>query len=707
MRTPKGVFYVPALEVGDAQDGDLVELRRIGRVPASRRPADTVLNRPAARVERVCLRAGQSIVGRYEVAEPFGVVVPANECIDYDIFTLRHLNPQIEDGDIVRAHITVHRTASSAAMGVIDEVLGHADDPDVAAEFFMARHQLPASSDTEMPAWAADARVDVTKALASGYYDLRNRVLFTIDPDNAYDFDDALSLECVSIDALSKAKDGLDAAEEDGTQIGERSPEGAASSRDVSSLKTENLHEAQTLGLDGAGLEAARALVARGRALWRLGVHIADVSHYVPWDSSLDREARRRATSIYLVDRVIPMLPEYLSADLCSLLPGKNRRAVSVDVYLDAQARVVCADIFCSIISSRARLTYDQVQNALDALGEGDVPAAQACIAKTAPKAAPFVVARLAGLDALARQLYARRMARGAIDVSGEEVRIILDAKGRAKGVKIQRKNAAMTLVEEAMVAANEAVACFLYDRTIASIWRVHEPPAPRDVAEAGPILQELGYDRMVSLDAFAAGDAAAFQQVLEVARGRPEEYVVSRLVVRAMKQALYKSECGEHFGLACPAYVHFTSPIRRYPDLMVHRALKATLFGRTDQTAVQENLLSLIAQHASDAERTADAVESESRRTKLCELLVRRVGQEEEGMVSSVKAGAFKVRLADTVEGKVVLKKEGWQLDADRCRLTNSQTGQVIRVGMRVRIRIKKVVPITGKVIFTLVEVL
>ena len=738
VQTAEGEFFIPASKTADAFDGDFVEVSRLPHGHEGQRAYAVSGGRPPARVARVLSRAHETIVGRYEVAEPFGVVVPEDPRIKHDIFTLRRDAPHVQDGDIVRVRMTVYPSRREPAQGVVEEVLGRSDDVGVDVELVIARHKLEARFSDAAIEEVRDAEVDAPGALASGRYkDFTDRVVFTVDPDDAKDFDDALSLDVVLTNDVV-----VDAAASSGTQscrdfassrsevryareipsisgTGEaladfsatcscsRAP-GSRSLSDVDLQDEPTIHKAMGSWrvFSGSFADGAK-LVARGDALWRLGVHIADVSHYVPWGSSVDLNARRRATSVYLVDRVIPMLPEKLSNDVCSLRPHEERRAVSVDLFLDAQGCVRRMEASPSIIRSCARLAYGWVQHALEAQRDGEREAALACISEAAGAKSEAVLDRLVYLDGIARKLHASRIARGGMDFESEEAKVRLDAQGRPVSVDVRVKTDATSLVEEAMIAANEAVARFLRDAKVASIYRVHDAPAPADLVDLKPILQEFGYDRQVSLTRFCSGDPFAIQEVLAAAQGRREEYLVSSLIVRAMKRAVYRDACGTHFGLASEAYTHFTSPIRRYPDLMVHRMLKCALFGRSEETSAVEAAMSQIAQHSSEAERTAEAAARESQELKLYELLEQRVGEEADGIVSGVVSSGFFVRLADTTEGFVALRGAGeyWMLDAQRRTLTGSDSGSVVRLGMRVRIRIKDVRPLERRADFALVS--
>ena len=709
VQTSEGEFFIPASKTADAFDGDLVEVSHLPHGHEGGRAFAVSGGRPPARVVRVLARAHETVVGRYEVAEPFGVVVPEDPRIKHDIFTLRRDAPHVQDGDIVRVRMTVYPSRREPAQGVVEEVLGHSGDSGVDVELVIARHKLETRFSDAALEEVRDVRVDAQGALASGRYrDYSDRVVFTVDPNDAKDFDDALSLDCVILPGAALAGSTTthassdDAASACGAQesLAGEGPQG----RRCSAKAAEHSGFARVFA--GSLADGAK-LVARGDALWRLGVHIADVSHYVPWGASVDLNARRRATSVYLVDRVLPMLPEKLSNDVCSLKPHEERRAVSVDLFLDAQGRVVDMDASPSVIRSRARLAYGWVQHALEAQREGEHDAALACIKEAAGPASEAVLERLVHLDEIAHKLHAARIARGGMDFESEEAKVRLDAQGRPVSVDVRVKTDATSLVEEAMIAANEAVARYLRDAKVSSIYRVHDAPSPTDLVDLKPILQEFGYDKRVSMTRFCSGDPFAIQEVLAAAQGRREEYLVSSLIVRAMRRAVYRDAYGPHFGLASEAYTHFTSPIRRYPDLMVHRMLKCALFGRSEETSAIEAAMNQIAQHSSEAERTAEAAARESQELKLYELLEQHVGEEADGIVSGVVSAGFFVRLADTTEGFVALRATGeyWMLDAQRRTLTGSDSGGVIRLGMRVRVRIKDVRPLERRADFILVS--
>lgn len=628
VQTAEGEFFVPASKMGGAFDGDMVEI-----APTHVNPQHKQLHKahgkqgdkPSGRVVRVVNRAHESIVGRYEVAEPFGVVVPEDRRIPYDIFTMRKDYPHVRDGDAVRVRITTYPSRNEAATGVIEEVIGRAEDEDLAIDMIVARHKLETAFSDASIEQAEKAEVDVAGALGEGYRDLRDRFVLTIDPADARDFDDAISIDEV---------DGL----------------------------------------------------------VRLGVHIADVSHYVPWNSSIDLDARRRATSVYLVDRVIPMLPEELSNDICSLKPGEPRRAMTADMFLDGSFEVKRATFYPSVIESKARLSYEEAQEALDGDGSASIDEALAD--------------KLHRLHEVACGLADARRRAGGIDFDTTEAKVRLDSGGEPEAIVLRRRTDATEMIEEAMVLANNQVASYLSERGFPSVYRVHEPPSPESLAELVPVLQEFDYLKTVSASAFSAGSPTAIQAVLGRAAGRPEAELVSTLVLRSMKRAEYKSECGPHFGLASDAYTHFTSPIRRYPDLIVHRMLKAQLFGKPGTFEQQVHSLAWLAKHSSEMERIAEAAARESQEYKMIEYLSRDVGAAFNAVIAGVASYGFFVRLENTAEGLVPLKELGaeyFALDARRHQLVGQESGTVYRLGQRVRVVLEAAYPRERKLDFRL----
>ena len=643
VRTAEGEYFIPAAKLGGAFDGDVVEVAPLPSAAskayrASGRASMRAQGRPAARVARVIERAHETLIGRYEVADPFGVVIPEDPRIPYDIFTQRSAAPDIPHGALVRVRISTYPSRNTAATGVVEEVLGEAAEPRLGVESIIARHNLETRFSDACVAAAEGLRLDVEGAFARGYADLRGRCVFTIDPVDARDFDDALSLERID------GEGGGDAAAVPGS----------------------------TSALSGDGWEGA------GAPVWRLGVHIADVSAYVPWGNAIDLDARNRATSAYLVDRVIPMLPERLSNDLCSLRAGEDRLSMTVDLYLDEQARIARYAVYPAVIRSRARLTYDAVQDALAVVGAS---------ASEVPREA---ASRLAPLSRIAKMRAELRRRAGGIDFPSTEAKVRLDADGYPVGVDLRRKTDATSLVEEAMILANEAVARCLIAADSPGLFRVHERPAADGLAGLVAVFEEFDWFARIDKMRFVLGDPHALQAALEASRNRSEGELVGSLLLRAMKRADYRPACEGHYGLASEAYAHFTSPIRRYPDLVVHRMLKALLFGRPELFDQEASALRWLGRHCSERERAADAAARESQELKLIELMESQVGEAFSAVVSGVAPYGLYVRLDNTAEGLVPARRLGpeyFSLDAELHRLVGQDTGRVWRLGQRVAV--------------------
>lgn len=637
VKTPEGEFFIPAERMGGAFDGDLVEVSPVPEVRSraahgrERRSSDAKgPRRPRARIVRVIDRAHDTVVGRYEVAEPFGVVVPADPRIKHDVFTMRADAPDVPDGALVRVRITTFPGRHTAATGVVEEVVAQAG-ADVSIDLIIARHKLETTFSEGALQQAAQATVDGEGALASGYRDLRDRLIVTIDPADARDFDDAVSL----------------------AELAAPTEEGAR---------------------------------------WRLGVHIADVSHYVPWNSSIDLDARRRATSTYLADRVIPMLPEALSNDVCSLRPGVERRTMTVDMFLDDDAQVLSVDAYPALIRSSRRFSYDEVQSVLDARTASDASdGADAGDSAAAPDPVDArIESMLFALSRIARMRNAQRVARGGLEFASAEAKARLDDDGHCVGVDVRRKTDATQLIEEAMILANESVARFLSARHMPCIYRVHEAPDADNLAALVPVMQEFSWWDGIDAERFCAADPTALAAVLAASAGKPEGELVSMLLLRAQKRAVYRPVCEGHYGLALDAYAHFTSPIRRYPDLVVHRMLRAALTRKPKDFKEQADATRWLSEHSSDMERVADAAARESQECKIIEYLQDFVGMAFSAVVSGVAAYGIYARLDNTAEGFVPVRALGddyFLFDPAKHCLTGADTGRRFRLGQRVAV--------------------
>ena len=417
--------------------------------------------------------------------------------------------------------------------------------------------------------------------------------------------------------------------------------------------------------------------VARLGDSFRLTVAVADVAHYVPAGGPIDREARARGTSVYFPDRVIPMLPERLSNGICSLTPGEDRLCIAVSLEIDSRGHVRRAAFAPAVMRSAARLTYTRVREAL-------VDELLAARAELGP-----LLGMLDDAQALARQLKTRRQRRGAIDFDLPEAEIVLDLRGRPEAVMRAERSIAHEMIEELMLAANEAVARELAARGLPALHRVHAPPAGDAVRELARFLEGFGL-RLALQDGQVT--PRSMQRVLDQARGRPEERLIHTVVLRSMMQARYAAEPEGHFGLATRDYLHFTSPIRRYPDLVCHRILRYGLgYGGRIPADLAE-----IAELASRRERLAMEAEREAVQLLRLRFMREQIGTTHDGIVSSVVAGGLFVELRDVfVDGFVPIEALGdefWEHLAQQHALRGRRSRRTIRVGDPLRVLVAAV---------------
>ena len=412
---------------------------------------------------------------------------------------------------------------------------------------------------------------------------------------------------------------------------------------------------------------------------YRLGVHIADVTHYVREGSPLDREALKRGTSVYLTDRVIPMLPHKLSNGICSLNQGEDRLALSCIMEINDKGVVIGHEIAETLIRVDRRMTYTAV-NAI--ITDDD--------AETKEKYKEFVDLFLQ-MKELSQLLRKRRQERGAIDFDFPESKILLDAKGRPIEIKPYERNAATKLIEDFMLMANETVAEDYYWQEMPFLYRIHEKPDEEKMAKLGTFINNFGYTlRMPGGEVHPK----ELQKLLEKIEGTPEEALLSRLTLRSMKQAKYSTLNSGHFGLAAKYYTYFTSPIRRYPDLQIHRIIKECLHGNMDarKTAHFEKILPEVAVQTSALERRADEAERETDKMKKVQYMEHYIGEEFEGVISGVTNWGFYVELPNTVEGLVhvnELRGDYFVFDEAHYELVGEMTRKTYKLGQTIRVRV------------------
>ncbi|MGB9921093.1 MAG: ribonuclease R [Moorellales bacterium] len=446
-------------------------------------------------------------------------------------------------------------------------------------------------------------------------------------------------------------------------------------------------------GADAKDLDDAVSIALTPDGNYLLGVHIADVAHYVAPGSALDREARKRGTSVYLPDRVLPMLPRELSNGICSLNAGVDRLAVSVLMELDREGRLVKYELARSVIRVARRLTYDEVQGLLDGAGARE------------RREYGELIRDLELMAELALALRSARLKQGALDFDLPEVKVELDGRGRAVGLIKVRRTLAHQIIEEFMVRANRVVAEHLHWLEAPLLYRVHERPSARAIADLNQILAPLGYRLRWQPDM----EPRQVQRLLEQVEGRPEERLVHSVVLRAMQHARYCPQPLGHFGLATELYCHFTSPIRRYPDLLVHRVLVRCLDGglSPQEREALAARLEKEGEHTSARERVAEEVERAAVEIKKIEYMQDFVGEVFPGVVAGVCSFGLFVELENTVQGLVhisTLDDDYYEFVPERLWLVGRRTRRVYKVGQPVRVRVVRVDPYARQIDLELV---
>lgn len=653
-------LFIPENQTNGAFHKDIVEVALLpGREG----------KRQEAQVLRIIARGMQTVVGTFERSrENYGFVVPDNTKLAQDIFVPKEHSKGAVSGHKVVVEITDYGTDRHSPQGKVIEILGHLNDPGVDILSIVRGYELPVEFPEKVMHQAARTAQEVSEADMSGRRDLRSVQMVTIDGEDAKDLDDAVS---VSFD-------------------GER---------------------------------------------YRLGVHIADVANYVQENSALDREAEKRGTSVYLVDRVIPMLPHALSNGICSLNAGVDRLALSCLMTIDQTGEIVDHEICESVIRVDKRMSYTGVQRLLEVEGQpeeslawegqpGEAFAEKGQLGeRSAEEGQPkeqlpdeertrelsaedadgqeyaAFLPMLREMEKLAGLLREKRRRRGSIDFDFPECKIYLDGEGHPTEILPYERNTATDIIEDFMLAANETVAQHFYWLELPFVYRVHDVPDAERLQKLSEMIRNFGYSMKTVGRAKArkGGEEVhpkEIQKLLARIAGTPEEAMISRMALRSMKRASYSVECTGHFGLACPYYCHFTSPIRRYPDLQIHRIIKEQLRGRMNENRQEHyrGLLPEVAKRSSELERRADEAERETDRLKKTEYMERHIGEAFEGVISGVTGWGIYVELPNTVEGLVHISKlcdDYYVYDEKKSELVGETTGHCLKLGMPVRVTV------------------
>lgn len=663
----QGDIFIPPESLNGAMHNDRVVARiaRIGRD-----------NRAEGGIYEILDRHHQTVVGQFRLQKRGAFVKPYNERLKHWIIIPEGLeipppseqrdrlglSPPTRDytleqmhGLVVNVQLLEYPDDDQAPVGRIIEILGDPEAFGIDVEITIRKFQIPHEFPPDVLVEARDAQ----PVALEDRRDFRHLPIVTIDGETARDFDDAIL---------------------------------------VRRLPNQN---------------------------FELQVHIADVSHYVKMGTSIDREARQRGTSVYFPDRAVPMLPVELSTDLCSLRPNEDRAVLSAILEISPQGDTVKQEFCRGLIRSAARMTYIKVHLILE--GSAENPLTEQYRSEYAHLRHEFDTAR-----DLALALMAKRRRRGSIDFDLPEPLIEFSPDGEMTGILRHPRNIAHRLIEELMLAANEAVAAHLERLDIPSVYRIHDPPNPAKVLEFQEAAAEFGYKldaaeiqarrfqqvkrtrdgrkvrkQIDVVDSINTVPSTAYQKLVAQIEGKPEERIISYLLLRSMKQARYSAENKGHYALAADSYTHFTSPIRRYPDLIVHRLLTAWLLGQEPPYSTEE--LVELAEHCSMTERRAADAERELVEWKKAKFMNDRVGQEFDGLITNTSRWGCFVELNDLyVEGLIPIEslgKEKFGFEERTRRILGQRSGREFRIGQPVRIMLERVDEMEKRLQFALVD--
>ena len=630
--------FIPEDKTGAALHGDRVQIvvEPDSRMSGSRSGMGSGGRRAEGAVIRVLEHANEEVVGYYQKNKNFGFVIPDNQKLAKDIFIPQGCDMGAVTGHKVVVKITDFGSEKHKPEGRVTEIIGHVNDPGTDILSIVRAYGLPEAFPQEVMEEIEDIPDHVT---VPGQ---------PVEMGSLYGISDLVS------------PDGWS---------------GELSGRlDLRGLQTVTID-----GEDAKDLDDAVTICRDGQGHYILGVHIADVSHYVKEGSPLDREARKRSTSVYLVDRVIPMLPHKLSNGICSLNAGTDRLALSCIMEVDAQGTVLDHRIAGTVIHVDRRMTYTAVNAVVTDRDE-------AVMAEYEEFVPMFDC-----MKELADILRENRRKRGAIDFDFPESKIVLNEQGKPLEIKPYERNAATRIIEDFMLLANETVAEDYYWQSIPFLFRSHDNPDPEKMKQLGTFINNFGYFIKMQHGEIHPKE---LQKLLDKIEGTPEEALLSRLTLRSMKQAKYTTLCSGHFGLATRYYTHFTSPIRRYPDLQIHRIIKETLKGGLNdkRAAHYEKILPEVAVQTSALERRADEAERETDKLKKCEYMSRFIGQDFDGAISGVTNWGLYVELPNTVEGLVRmsdLDDDYYIFDEQHYELIGEMTKKTYKLGQPVRVTV------------------
>lgn len=600
-------LFIPSGNLNGAMNNDRVIVRLTSGELNTKKSEGEVI--------RILERANKRVVGLFESSANFGFVIPDDPRIYQDIFVPKAEFNSAKNGHKVVVEITVWPETKRNPEGRVIEILGHKDEAGTDILSIIRSHNLPEEFPEDVEFQANIISEKVQEEELEYRKDLRDRIIVTIDGEDAKDLDDAVNVE--------------------------KLPNGN----------------------------------------YLLGVHIADVSHYVFEKSALDMEALKRGTSVYLVDRVVPMLPRRLSNGICSLNPQVERLTLSCDMEIDSKGKVVKYEIYESFIKTRERMTYKNVNKILTDKDPETIERYR------------DLVPTFEAMHELMQILGKRRTSRGSIDFEFQETKIILDEKGKPIEIRPYDRGISEQIIEEFMLICNETIAENMFWKEAPFVYRVHEDPAPEKIEVFNEFIYNFGY-HIKGADEI---HPKALQQLMEKIKGTREERIISTLMLRSLKKARYTSSNLGHFGLAAKYYCHFTSPIRRYPDLIIHRIIKEDLHNKLNGNRITElrGKLEELADHCSVRERAAEEAERDVEDLKKAEYMKERIGEEYEGIISNVTSFGMFIELENTVEGLVRISNiddDYYTYDEKHHSMIGERSKRTFRIGDVLKIRVDKV---------------
>ena len=563
-------------------------------------------------VIEILQRANDTFVGTLEVEKSYAFLVTENRTLANDIFIPKDKLKGGKTGDKAVVKVTEWPDKAKNPIGQVLDILGKAGDNTTEMHAILAEFGLPYVYPQSVEKAADKIPAEISAEEIARREDFRKVTTFTIDPKDAKDFDDALSIRPL--------KDGL----------------------------------------------------------WEVGVHIADVTHYVKEGSIIDKEAEKRATSVYLVDRTIPMLPERLCNFICSLRPNEEKLAFSAIFDITEKGEVRDSRIVHTVIESDRRFTYEEAQQIIETK-EGDFKD------------------EILMLDTIAKALREKRFTAGAINFDRYEVKFEIDEKGKPISVYFKESKDANKLVEEFMLLANRTVAEKIGKapkgkKPKVLPYRIHDLPDPEKLDNLAQFIARFGYRLRTS--GTKTDVSKSINHLLDDIQGKKEENLIETVSIRAMQKARYSTHNIGHYGLAFDYYTHFTSPIRRYPDLQIHRIIKENLHGGLKQTRFKhyQNLLPEVAKHTSTTERRADDAERDTDKVKMVEYMEKHMGEEFDGVISGMTAWGMYVELPSTIEGMVSVTslRDGYYIyDENHYEMVNETTGRTFKLGQKVTVKV------------------